>query len=494
MSTKKRFNQNGDHSKNIARYLLTKAIEARNQGLDPSRGDFTWQTFLTANESLVAAIVRDHPGKPDDPQRICRENFGRQTKRFIAWLKTAAGYPETFLRATGLLDANLSGDDTGGVNNGGPTGNDEQQADDDSDVPLGDLNNSSSTQTSNRQSNSAFNFANVQEELEEIETTNKSKMKVKACVIERVTVRGDVGRTRNVVALSVELPPGGLAATLKINRDDEDHNKMIACCDIDANASSGDHRTKSDYDKMNLGLSNSLKEGWTKACDAQKGPGRDHEVEESSFSLPKGVHVEENPLDPYAIYLRSRPTAYEESLFDTKVIKMSGQKGTVAPILSVIAFFPVAQAGMVRTSAGFNLKFQESYSDEEEDSPRPASSAKKRRATGAPSTPAGAAAAARAAAAAAQQQQAAGGPQSATAQQQAFAKGRAAYTRAQAAAAAAQAHTQATASGADPAAAQQAADQAAAAYATQHGDSADMDTDHDSNYGTPRASPRHSAA
>lgn len=86
-----RFNPQGDHSANINRYLLAKAQAAKQENISPLQADFAWKTFLAEQPDLIEAIARDHPGTAEDSTIRVRENFIRQTNRFITWLRTAAG-------------------------------------------------------------------------------------------------------------------------------------------------------------------------------------------------------------------------------------------------------------------------------------------------------------------------------------------------------------------------------------------------------------------
>jgi len=91
MTKSLRFDPNGDFSLNIHQYLLNKAKEGIELGVNGSEADYSWQTFFKECESLAKAIAHKHPGGQSDSFRLARTNFHRQASRFVNWLANGRG-------------------------------------------------------------------------------------------------------------------------------------------------------------------------------------------------------------------------------------------------------------------------------------------------------------------------------------------------------------------------------------------------------------------
>jgi hypothetical protein len=87
----KKFDPTGDFACQIVRYLIHKAKEARDQGVNASEGDYTWKTFAKECESLARSIADNHPGGQSDNCRLARINFNRQATKFVDWLANGRG-------------------------------------------------------------------------------------------------------------------------------------------------------------------------------------------------------------------------------------------------------------------------------------------------------------------------------------------------------------------------------------------------------------------
>jgi hypothetical protein len=74
----------------FVQYFLVKAAEAIEQGLKPSRGDYSWKTFQQTHSSIVEDCCNAHPGGASERSRsrVTRDNYGTQLKRFKDWLQT----------------------------------------------------------------------------------------------------------------------------------------------------------------------------------------------------------------------------------------------------------------------------------------------------------------------------------------------------------------------------------------------------------------------
>jgi hypothetical protein len=94
MAPKKKFDPTGDFACQIVRYLIHKAKEARDQGVNASEGDYTWKTFAKECESLARSISDNHPGGQGDNCRLARINFNRQATKFVDWLANGRGKQE----------------------------------------------------------------------------------------------------------------------------------------------------------------------------------------------------------------------------------------------------------------------------------------------------------------------------------------------------------------------------------------------------------------
>ena len=124
------FKPNGPHGKDIARWCLKQALAAKQAGLSPLEADYSWEAFLEENRhSIVAAIIRDHPGKADDPGRKARDNQKTQSERFQNWLVDGGKYPKTFQQETGLLASGLASS-CGNQKPGKDEGSEAEDADD----------------------------------------------------------------------------------------------------------------------------------------------------------------------------------------------------------------------------------------------------------------------------------------------------------------------------------------------------------------------------
>ena len=96
----------GEFAKQIVFYLIQKANEAKESGINASEGDFSWDTFRSQNDSLCQAIAEKHPGGQSDNLRLCRNNFNTQKKRFTDWLASGRGKQKpcsAFVAASDLL-------------------------------------------------------------------------------------------------------------------------------------------------------------------------------------------------------------------------------------------------------------------------------------------------------------------------------------------------------------------------------------------------------
>ena len=87
----KKFDPTGDFACQIVRYLIHKAKEAQDQGVNASEGDYTWKTFAKECESLAQSIADNHPGGEGDNCRLARINYNKQATKFVDWLANGRG-------------------------------------------------------------------------------------------------------------------------------------------------------------------------------------------------------------------------------------------------------------------------------------------------------------------------------------------------------------------------------------------------------------------
>jgi hypothetical protein len=87
------FQRNGKFALQFVQYYLVKAAEAIDQGLKPSRGDYSWKTFQQTHSSIVEACCNAHPGGASERSRsrVTQNNYGTQLKRSKDWLQTGKG-------------------------------------------------------------------------------------------------------------------------------------------------------------------------------------------------------------------------------------------------------------------------------------------------------------------------------------------------------------------------------------------------------------------
>lgn len=367
------FKPNGDLSLGINRWLLKKAKDAVGEGLSPAEGDFTWETFEIECDSLIDAIKAEHPSSKGDSTRKARNNLERQRNRFRNWLHTAAGYPNTFAQKAGLIASKL-----GGSLGAQKPGSDNDEDDEDSDVPLAaSFKNKTPTKTSPKRTPSKkplayFNLNDLEEALEEADLVEEpnSDMQLKTAFLSNVPIKGESVPSANILVCQMRAPPGGVLPTTQIAPQADDSHYIDVSIDIDPNVSSGDIRTKEKWHNNNPTLAKTLATALTVSCeeDIVLGSNPKHARDRCTFKWPDDLKSQLNPIDPWKIGFRKRPSGATRPLYEVHEAQLRGQDGSVVPCYFITAFFLVDTPALRKAEAGAGLTIN--GSDSEADTPK----------------------------------------------------------------------------------------------------------------------------
>jgi len=375
-----KFNVNGPHSKDIARWCLGKAVAAKHAGISPLEADYSWDTFLEENRhGIVAAITRDHPGKPDDPGRKARDNQKTQAERFCDWLVDGGRFPKTFQQETGLLASGLAGS-CGNQKPGQDDGSQAEEVDDPEEEDTGFQSPFANTTTAPtpKKPPGSISFADVAADLEElvIDEEGDSEMQIITIHKPNVPVRNDVVKTRDLLAVQARLVGGTVLESVEIEVNEEDPNEVTIVCTVDKSTLEGASRVKRSWQECNESLATELEALFDQKAKTEFPDGKTT----ATFNWEGGLKSTLNPIDPYNIKLRGQPTRFGDPLFDTKKIKLRTRKGGVVECYIMTAFFYVEKPASRRSGAGRNFQLSSS-SDEDDSQPN---TPKKRRRPGKP--------------------------------------------------------------------------------------------------------------
>ena len=113
MSTKRNtFKPTGEFAQHFIEFCLQKAREAKEEGVSPLNGDYSWETYKEKNEVQVAKVAAAHPppakNSTDTTLRV-RENHKKAVNKFISWLRTGGGFPSAFSKRCGLIESGFGG-------------------------------------------------------------------------------------------------------------------------------------------------------------------------------------------------------------------------------------------------------------------------------------------------------------------------------------------------------------------------------------------------
>lgn len=296
----------------------------------------------------------------------------------------ATGYPKAFAQKAGLIECKLGGSE-GDVEVGSDpdhSGEEEEKDEDAADLPpkvtpkRSALKNPRSsaaksklpTGASASTHSVAFELDDIRAELEFID--EDSGMRLVTAVKENVTVVGFAPvRHHDIVVLQATLPPGGILESIRVEIDREDPNCGTISLDEDANLLSGSRNVKKDWKKGNMKLAEELDAILDLAWKGKYGVDGTTPLRgklTADFKWPEGLKSQLNPLDPYVLGFRERPSTFNQTLFEVKSIQVSSRSGRVVPASRLTAFFLVEKHTHINNSAGRDLKVGDASDTESE--------------------------------------------------------------------------------------------------------------------------------
>ena len=189
-------------------------------------------------------------------------------------------------------------------------------------------------------------------------------MQIKTVLIYDVPVKADVVGTRDLLVVQVRAPPGAVLKTLKIKPQAEDTNCVDVTVDIDPHLSKGKFRMRSKWEALNWHLTQELESGFNTSCKADVFPGTDHERDSDSFCWSDGLKSTVNPIDPYQISFRRRPTRPGKSLYEIERVEVAGADGVeIVPCFVVTAFFFVEKPRQTRDTGDLRINASDDSDD-----------------------------------------------------------------------------------------------------------------------------------
>lgn len=351
--TKGRFQPQGEHSKEINRWLLTQAQKSVDNGGSALEGDFAWVTFKDKNSVLVDKIASDHPGPDDDSTKLVRSNFAKQVERFKKWLVEATGYPDTFAAEVGLINSGLGG--SCGTNQ--QPGNDDEEASVDSDVPLADSDKKPAAKKAPpRKKTVEESLDDLTDNLRTFDIDTSSEMQIKTFYLKDVEVRpgASIVRSMDVLGVQVRVTTGTILSTMEIAPVREDPNMVRVSAELHPALSNGAYRTKPAWFHHAGAFALRIQEALSTSCleDVVPGVTPPHERDEDTFRWPEGLRSAVNPIDPYTIKLRNAALGQADSPYEIEEVMLPD---SCVPCFLITAFFPIEQSRHVR-GAGVGLK------------------------------------------------------------------------------------------------------------------------------------------
>ena len=211
------------------------------------------------------------------------------------------------------------------------------------------------------------------------------EMQIITVVQKNVPVEGFAPvKYQDLLVVQILLPGCAVLESLRIviNRDDPRGGKVSV--DLDSNLSVGSRRTKQAWYFGNSKLAEDIEA--LIQLEVQKlvveGSTPAHGRVDEDFDWPEDLPSQLNPVDPFVLGFRPRPTAYGRTLFETKTVKTDAGKGKSVPGMLVTAFFFVEKHTHVTNDAGKGLRFDDEASDDDSITSTPTPNKRRRGAGG----------------------------------------------------------------------------------------------------------------
>jgi hypothetical protein len=179
----------------------------------------------------------------------------------------------------------------------------------------------------------------------------------------------------DLLALQLTEPPASVLSSVCVEIQKEDRNKGTITMDEDSDVLVGAKSVNKVWRKQNNSLASLLEAYLDKAWKKKYGMegttpllGRlSHD-----FQWPDELKSQLNPIDPWIIGFRDKPTAAGNSIFENKTVAVTSKSGRVVPAVTLTVFYLVEKDTHFNNTAGRDLKIGEaSDSDTDPDTPSP---------------------------------------------------------------------------------------------------------------------------
>jgi hypothetical protein len=299
-------------------------------------------------------------------------------------LSLLKGYPKAFAVRAGLIDCKLGGTEgniKAGSDNDYSEGTNEEE--DQEEVPIADQETPIKTKphrvtpakssNNKKKSNHPFDLAEISEKLEDIylstgeEEDEKTDMQIITVVKTDVTVKGFAPvKYQDLLVMQALLLGGAVVSSIRVEIDRENPNEGILSLEQDPHLLVGFRRVKKEWRTGNHKLSDDIEALFDVYCKeklALEGSTPPHIKVDEKFQWPNELKSQLNPVDPFVLGFRAKPSQPGQTLFETKTIKTKTREGKVVPAMLLSAFFFVEKHTHVNNMAGSGLRVDLAASD-----------------------------------------------------------------------------------------------------------------------------------